>query len=62
MRSCCSASSKGRTRRFEKGPGPGARKRQLWQSAEVRRVSFFSATYLSAAALTIGLMICSSAW
>src|SRR4051794_13990996 len=36
--------------------------RQLWQSAEVRLVSFFSLTYLSAADFTIGLMICSSAW
>ena len=34
---------------------------QLWQSAAVRRVHFFSAAYFSAAALTIGLMICSSA-
>jgi hypothetical protein len=32
-----------------------------WQSAGVRRVSFFSAAYLSAAALTIGRMIWSSA-
>jgi len=31
-----------------------------WQSAGVRGVSFFSAAYLAAAALTMGLMICSS--
>src|SRR5206468_2952532 len=35
--------------------------RHDWQSAGVRRVSFFSLAYLSAATLTIGLMICSSA-
>ena len=34
---------------------------QLWQSSGVRGVIFFSAAYLSAAALTIGLMIASSA-
>src|SRR4051812_34081792 len=34
---------------------------QDWQSSGVRRVSFFSTAYLSAAAFTIGLMICSSA-
>jgi hypothetical protein len=34
---------------------------QDWQSAGVRRVIFFSAAYLSADALTKGLMICSSA-
>jgi hypothetical protein len=30
---------------------------QDWQSEGARRVSFFSAAYLSAAALTMGLMI-----
>ena len=34
---------------------------QDWQSAPVRRVSFFSAAYLSAVALTSGFKICSSA-
>ena len=34
----------------------------VWQSSDVRRVSFLSLMYLSAAAFTIGLMICSSAW
>ena len=32
-----------------------------WQSAGARRVSFFSLAYFSAAALTIGFRICSSA-
>jgi len=36
-------------------------KRQLWQSSGVRRVSFFSAAYFSAADFTIGLMIWLSA-
>jgi len=35
---------------------------QDWQSCGVRRLIFFSAAYLSAAAFTMGLMICSSAW
>src|SRR5262245_43964261 len=59
--------------RSEGGAGEGAKRsgRPLptwsppgdhdWQSSGVRRVSFFSAAYLSAAALIIGLMIAWSA-
>ena len=34
---------------------------QVWQSSGVRRVNFFSPAYLSAACLTMGLMMLSSA-
>src|SRR4051812_28626268 len=40
---------------------PSVPPHQDWQSAAVLRASFLSARYFSAPALTIGLMICSSA-
>src|SRR5215472_12839879 len=39
----------------------GTLRTQLWQSSGVRGVTFLSAAYFLAAALTIGLMIASSA-
>jgi hypothetical protein len=39
---------------------PEASRVQLWQSAGVRRVSFFSSAYLVAALRIIGLMMVSS--
>ena len=59
----CAALERGHTR--GRGccaqPLPAVAIESDWQSSGVRRVIFFSAAYLSAAALIIGLMIASSA-